>query len=308
MTQPPRVSVIMSVYDREEFYHRSIGSILAQEFTDFELIIVDDGSRQPAIDVIESFADPRIRLARLPVNSGIAMARNIGMKLARGAFIAVMDSDDFSTPDRLGKQHDFMVAHPDIDFIGSHAIKVVGENRSRLDYPADDGIIKARLLALDASSMLHPASMMRTEFLRKFDLQYPMERTDNDHALWTEAMIHGARFSSVEAPLFHHYRHAGNFTAENNSEYASHQKRKTPMRARVLGLFYPTLSHDEALAIARWMEVGRQHSIPDVCDAITAIRKAILDTKSYWGESKAEVGRLLKGHFSNAMQALTRKA
>ena len=121
-------------------------------------------------------------------------------------------------------------------------------------------------------------------------------------------MIHGARFSNVEVPLLHHYRHADNFTAESGSEYAAHQKRKTPLRARVLGLFYPALSHDEALAIARWMKVGRQHSIPDVCDAITAIRKAILDTKSYWGESKTEVGRLLKGHFSNAMQALTRKA
>src|SRR6218665_1562846 len=84
MTQSPRVSVIMSVFDREEFYQRSIGSILAQDFKDFEFIIVDDGSRQPAVDAIESFGDPRIRLVRLPVNSGIAMARNIGMKMARG--------------------------------------------------------------------------------------------------------------------------------------------------------------------------------------------------------------------------------
>src|SRR6218665_217926 len=84
MTQSPGVSVIMSVFDREEFYQRSIGSILAQDFKDFEFIIVDDGSRQPAVDAIESFGDPRIRLVRLPVNSGIAMARNIGMKMARG--------------------------------------------------------------------------------------------------------------------------------------------------------------------------------------------------------------------------------
>lgn len=306
MTQPPAVSVIMSIYNRQHMAERAMVSILTQDFADFEFIVVDDGSTDRTLDVVRGFDDRRIRVAALPVNCGIPTARNLGLRMARGAFIAQMDSDDVSTPDRLGKQHDFLQAHPDVHFIGANAVKRIGETRHTLAYSPDDAIIKARLVSLDASGMLHPVSMMRADFLQQHDLLYPMERTDHDHALWTEAMIRGARFANVEEALLYHHRHQGNATAESGADYPAHEKRKTALRTNVLCQFFPNLPYDDSRAIARWMERGRQHSIPEVCLAIAAIRKALADTTSYHGESKAEVARILKEQFASAMAALKR--
>src|SRR6218665_3390156 len=118
-SHPPRISVVMAVFNREHMVARAIRSILDQDFDDFEFIIVDDGSADRTIDTIRRFTDPRIRLIILPVNGGIGFARNIGVSLARGAFIATMDSDDVAMPDRLGKQYAYLHAHDNVDILGS---------------------------------------------------------------------------------------------------------------------------------------------------------------------------------------------
>lgn len=295
----------MAVFNREQMVARAIESILAQDFGDFEFIIVDDGSWDRTAEVITGFADPRIRLVSLPANGGIAIARNTGLALACGEFIATMDSDDVAMPDRLRKQYDYLRQHDDIDILGSWVTKVEGGRRTALQHDPRDAIIKARLLSLDGSAMFDPTTTMRAAFLRRAGLQYRWTRTDVDHLLWTDAMVQRARFAIVEDYLLDYHRHAGNVTAESGADYRAHERRKTPMRARLLGLFFPGLTYAEARAIAEWMEIGRRSSIPDVCAAIAAIRKAIPDTTSYWGESKAEVGLILRRHFESAMRALS---
>ncbi|MCC6829528.1 MAG: glycosyltransferase family 2 protein [Novosphingobium sp.] len=307
MALVPKISVVLPVFNRESLVALSVASILAQDFEDFELIIVNDGSTDGTLEVLGGFDDPRIRLVTMPTTCGNAIARNLGLNLARGEFIATMDSDDVALPERLGKQWRFLKAHPDVDFLGTNLFKIVSGQSFQQEHAADDAIIKARLLALTGVAMIHPTTMMRAEFLRKHGLRYPMVRTDVDHALWIEAMLRGARFAVLQDYLLCYYRHEGNLTAESGPDHAGHQRRKTPMRARLLGLFFPKLTHDEALAIAQWMEAGREHAIADVCAAITAIRKAAMDTTSYWGESKAEVIGILEAQFRGAVQALQGK-
>lgn len=309
MTRPhsqlPRMSVVMAVFNRERMVMRAIESILAQDFEDFEFVIVDDGSRDRTAEVIASVADPRIRFVSLPANGGIAIARNTGLAMARGEFIVTMDSDDVARPNRLREQYAYLRRHDDVDIVGSWVTKVQGGRRTPLQHNPQDAIIKARLLALDGTAMFDPTTTMRAAFLRRTGLQYRWTRTDVDHLLWTDAMVLGARFAIVEHDLLDYHRHEGNVTAESGADYLAHERRKTPMRARLLGLFFPALTYAEAQAIADWMEIGRRSSIPDVCAAITAIRKAMLDTTSYWGESKAEVGVILRKHFESAMRALS---
>jgi hypothetical protein len=86
------VSVILPTYDRAAYLGRSIGSVLAQTYGDFELIVVDDGSRDATADVVGMFADPRVRYVRLPANRGLPAARNAGIAHARGALLAFQDS------------------------------------------------------------------------------------------------------------------------------------------------------------------------------------------------------------------------
>lgn len=307
MQQSSTISVIMPVFNRERMVVRSVQSILAQDFTDFECIIVDDGSTDGTVAAIRALADKRVVLVPLPVNAGIAAARNIGLNLARGEFIATMDSDDVAMPDRLSRQLAYLQAHPDVDIVGSDIVKVQGNLRMPQEKPRTDGAIKARLLTLDGGGMIHPTMMLRRAFLNRTGLRYPAVPTDVDHAFWIEAMVLGARFATVPGFLLDYHRHAGNVTAETAPRYRQHETRKTPMRARLLGLFFPALTHGEAAAIARWMEAGRQHSIPDVCAAVSAIRKAAAGDASHWGESRAELRGIMDEVLGRALAALSRQ-
>jgi glycosyltransferase involved in cell wall biosynthesis len=117
----PRVSVLMAVYNGEKYLPEAINSILTQSFTDFEYLIVDDGSTDHSLEIIESYQDPRIKIISNPHNIGLTRSLNKGLNLARGEYVARMDSDDISLPERLAKQVAYMDAHPDVGVCGTWA-------------------------------------------------------------------------------------------------------------------------------------------------------------------------------------------
>ena len=116
----PAVSVVMPVYNSEKYVAEAIESILGQTFSDFELIIVDDGSQDRSSEIIREYVrrDERVRLLRQDRNSGVSCARNRGSDDAGGEFVAFMDSDDVSLPTRLEKQSRFLQEHPEIGAVG----------------------------------------------------------------------------------------------------------------------------------------------------------------------------------------------
>lgn len=118
MNQNPKVTVLMSVYNGERFLREAIESILHQTFTDFEFLIINDGSTDQSRDIILSYQDPRIRLIDNDCNIGLTKSLNKGIDLARGEYIARMDADDVSLPERLEKQYQFITRHTDYAVIG----------------------------------------------------------------------------------------------------------------------------------------------------------------------------------------------
>jgi glycosyltransferase involved in cell wall biosynthesis len=115
----PQVSVIMLVFNGEDYLQAAIDSIINQTFNDFELIIIDDGSTDKSLDKIRKYSDNRIRLIINETNQGIVKARNVGLSLANGTYIACMDCDDISYPVRLEEQVAFMEANPEFGAVGS---------------------------------------------------------------------------------------------------------------------------------------------------------------------------------------------
>jgi len=297
----PKVSVVMPVFNREHYVREAIESILAQDFEDFEFIIVDDGSTDSTIEVVSGYSDPRIRLIEMPVNCGVSTARNVGLRAARSEYIAVMDSDDAALQQRLSKQIAYLEAHPEIDILACRAIKVMGSQKIPMNHVTNDAEIKARLLGMDGSAMIHPTTMMRAEFLTENRILYPSRTVDEDHGLWMAAMVAGGKFASLEDHLFLYRRHASNITEQDQKQF---QQEKTPLRTELLGLFYPALSGDEVYAIAVLMNPFSQLSLRNASDGVRAAFKAIQYNDPVFGESRPYLNTLIGSTAKRVITAL----
>jgi glycosyltransferase involved in cell wall biosynthesis len=130
----PKLSVIMPIYNTEKYLRLAIDSILTQTFTDFELIIIDDASTDSSLAVAESYRDPRIKVIRNDRNQGVRVTANQGHRLARAEYVARMDGDDISLPDRFKLQVDFLDAHPHIAVVGGQSIKIDTQGHKVAEY------------------------------------------------------------------------------------------------------------------------------------------------------------------------------
>jgi glycosyltransferase involved in cell wall biosynthesis len=108
----PRASVLITTFNRADLVREAIDSILAQTFTDFELVVVDDCSTDDTAGVLAGYLDPRVRVIRNRSNLGIAATRNVGWAACTGEFIALLDSDDRSHPERLARQVTYLESRP----------------------------------------------------------------------------------------------------------------------------------------------------------------------------------------------------
>jgi glycosyltransferase involved in cell wall biosynthesis len=183
----PVISVVMSVYNGGSFLKEAIESVLRQSHADFEFIVVDDGSTDDCADILASYRDRRLRVVRHAENAGLAARLNEGFAVASGRYIARMDADDISLPDRLARQVEFMQAHPHVGACGTW-VEVAGEGvRQQWQYPLSHSAIHARLL-FDCP-MAHPTVMFDRLHLHKarlsYDSSYPCAQ---DYDLWCRAV------------------------------------------------------------------------------------------------------------------------
>jgi len=117
--KPPELSIIMPVYNSVDFIAEAVESVLSQTFTDFELIVIDDASTDGSDKILNGFKDDRIKHYTNDENQGIVYSRNLGLKEARGNFIAQFDSDDVALPDKFEKQINYLKKNPEFGMIGS---------------------------------------------------------------------------------------------------------------------------------------------------------------------------------------------
>lgn len=169
MRAGPKVTVFIPVYNREHHVAAAVESILAQSFGDFELLVVDDGSTDASCDRVRAYADRRIRLVSNDANLGIPKTRNRGLTLARGEYIALLDSDDWAYPRRLERQVRFLDAHPDYAAVGAWAAWMDERGRplaKRTRRPAAANDLRARCLFWNC--LINTSSMGRTAIMRAF--------------------------------------------------------------------------------------------------------------------------------------------
>jgi glycosyltransferase involved in cell wall biosynthesis len=180
----PEISVILPVYNAENFVSEAIESILNQTFTNFELFIIDDASTDKSVEIIKSYSDKRIILIQKPLNTGYANSLNIGIELSKGSFIARMDADDISLPNRLLSQINYLHKHPDIGLVGSW-VKYFGTTNGEWQYPITCSDCFAELLF--NNPMAHPTVMFRKKIWNDYKLAYRPDRVPTeDYDLWVQ--------------------------------------------------------------------------------------------------------------------------
>lgn len=214
----PLVSVILPVYNSESFLIKSIESILAQNYSNFEFILINDGSTDNCLSILEFYSnlDSRIKLINRP-NQGLINSLNEGIALSNGQYIARMDSDDISYPDRFSKQVELLESS-NSDICGCHFI-TIDENGKKID---------ANLVPLSPSGFLtslaisvpfaHGSVMIRKSFLLENNLYYGKGeyRTAEDYALWVNMYQLKAKFCNVDQFLFE-YRDYSYSLSKNKS-------------------------------------------------------------------------------------------
>ena len=188
----------MPVYNGAKYLNEAIDSILNQTYSDFEFLIIDDGSTDQSIDLIKTYDDPRIRLIMNKKNIGQSATLNKGLDLAKGEYIARMDQDDISIPERIKKQLKFMENNSNVDVCGSW-LQLFGKYNGINELPIDSEKIKVNLLT--NQNLAHPTVMIRKSTLVKYDFNYnPNYSIAQDYDLWIR-MSEYCTFFNIPEPL-----------------------------------------------------------------------------------------------------------
>lgn len=206
----PLVSIVLPVYNAELFVAKAINSILQQTYTEFEFIIINDGSTDGSEQIILSFNDNRIRYIKNDTNLKLIATLNKGIALAQGAYIARMDADDESYPNRLRQQVAFMQANPAVGALGTYAKRIDIRTGHSIDwkFPTTHKAMLCRMFW--GSTIIHPTAIIRREALvnNHFNAEY---QHAEDYKLWKD-IAQTYQLANLPEFLLNYSEHDGQIT------------------------------------------------------------------------------------------------
>ncbi|MCW3167508.1 glycosyltransferase [Chryseobacterium sp. 09-1422] len=217
----PIISVVMPVYNGENYLTEAIDSILSQTFTNFELLIINDGSSDNSEKIIQSYSDDRIVYIKNEKNIGLIKTLNKGLDLAKGEYIARMDQDDISHPERFLKQVALLEENPEIGVCGTWFTLLSKNGKDRvIKHPESHESIKIGMIT--KSLIGHPTVMMRKKTMNnyRYDINY---QAAEDYELWTR-LIRITKFYNIQESLLQYRFHDTNMTVLENSTQVANTK------------------------------------------------------------------------------------
>lgn len=201
MQKGPKVSVVMSVYNGERYLIEAVQSILCQTFPDFEFIIINDGSTDRTPQILSEFDDPRVKVVS-QLNRGLTVSLNNGIRLARGEYIARMDADDVSEPQRLEQEVKLLDRHPDVALVACwyKVIDEYGEVLASRKLPVDSK--QLAMLLKDENPICHGSVLIRKKVLEDVGLYNESLRYAQDYELWLRMLHKSYKFGAVPEFLY----------------------------------------------------------------------------------------------------------
>lgn len=197
MNQEPIITVLMAVYNGEKYLKQAVDSILSQTFKDFEFVIVNDCSSDSTVDIIKSYNDKRILIYNNETNLGQTKSLNIGLKHAKGRYIFRMDADDYSMPERIEKQYNYINEYPEYTVVGTDCLVVdesnIAKSISRGCSKYEDIIIRM----LNGSPINHVSVVMKKEAILAVGGYNSEYKISADFDLWSRLVRKGYKITTL---------------------------------------------------------------------------------------------------------------
>jgi len=210
----PLVSIILPAYNSEKYIAEAVNSVLAQVYDNFELIIINDGSSDNTLHIIESIKDPRIIILNNDSNKGLIYSLNRGIEAAKGELIARMDADDICTNDRIEKQVHWLLHHPYTAAVGCFIHVIDAHGKEKAPWLLDRKTVSAaeiRSAMISENCLAHPTLMIRTGILKKY--QYSdAQKNIEDYDLWLRMLADGLVIEKIPQALLWYREHATSVT------------------------------------------------------------------------------------------------
>ena len=294
----PLISVILPVYNAENYVATAIESILAQTYTDFELLIFNDGSSDRSKEIIRGYNDPRIKLFDDSMNAGLVARLNMGIELATGKYIARMDADDVALTTRFKKQVDFLESNPEIGVCGAWIYELATPDMYERVYKYVETHEEICVKLLRQNSFAHPAVMMRRSVLMDHGIRYEQEYfPSEDFRLWTRLMQF-TRFYNIPQTLLYYRVHPN-----QTSTLELPNKKSTGIKIQLISELLGGLTeNEEALYVDIVMQKYRNDS-SYLSDLFTFLNKIIKRNKI----KKLYDRTLLAKEFESIWTSITRK-
>jgi glycosyltransferase involved in cell wall biosynthesis len=281
----PVISVIMPVYNSGKYLETAIESILSQTFISFEFIIIDDGSTDNSRYLLKkySIADKRIRVILNKQNLGNYPSRNKGMSVAKGEFIAVMDSDDIAYPERFDYQINFFRENPESVMVGSQVMLIDPEGRDlglKPDIPLTHKAINKKLLD-GLWGVIHPSVIMRKDAVDELGGYRERFRSCADHDLYLRLSEIG-KIANMPEVLLSYRQHYSSMTINTSDQQHNLYYIKREARER------------------RGLSSEQDETVPEIAESGEFTRKEKMAIRYHWAKLAFS-----SGHFTVAFRHFT---
>jgi glycosyltransferase involved in cell wall biosynthesis len=287
----------MPIYNGERFLQESIESILRQTYNDFEFIIINDGSRDGSAQIIESYLDSRIRYTENSENIGVTRSLNRGLAMAVGEYVARMDADDISLPNRLESQVRFLDSHPEVGVLGTgvRLIDEFGHERETLVFPSEHGVLRWVMCFL-FNPIPHPSVMTRRSHLEQVGGYKEELSCSQDYDLWWR-MGEVSRLSNLQEVLLCLRKHAGNISSTRGK---LQREVGLEINRRILS---EVLKEEVALSVAERLSGGGFANDIEILEAVKVVCRLARMTIAREHLSAGEKGKI-RGDAADRMLAL----
>ena len=274
----PIITVLMPVYNCELYVEEAVESILNQSFTDFEFLILDDASTDQTVSIIKKLDDPRIHLIEKPINTGYTNSLNYGLQLAKGKYVARMDGDDISLPERFAKQVAYMEANQDAVLCGT-SYKIIG-NDKRIVIPERHDAIKLTLLKTNC--IAHPSVMIRKKVLDEFLIVYDISKEPaEDYDMWVRLLLIG-KLHNLQDILLEYRIHNAQVSRERAEDQ---EKNAIEIKLKLLSYLNIILEPNECEILKKILKKNVIIDFSDLKLFKQLQKKLILSNATYFFES-----------------------